>query len=277
MLRHSSGTRYGDCTNLAISRDKTIFTQLQRAIEEKLVNAEGKPYAVFDFDNTCIVNDIAEATLAHLCGHELLRDNTLLGAADDSSEYHARVFRTYYELLEKKKHKAAYMLCARMFSGYTPGEAEATTLAAITEEGVRIGSKVLYDIHIERGLGARREILEVINYLRSKGVSIWIVSASAEPAVRAAARHFGIDANVIGVRSALEDRIFTSKLLEPLPMFEGKVECIRSYINSTHAPILAAGDSMNDLAMLEAAKIRVVVDKKNDLTHIARESGWFIV
>lgn len=169
------------------------------------------------------------------------------------------------------------MLCARMFSGFTPGEAEAATLAAITEEGVRIGTKVLYGLHIERGLGARREIVELINYLRGKGVSIWIVSASSEPAVRAAARHFGIEAEVIGVRSMLENRIFTSELQEPIPMFEGKAVCIKARIDSTKAPILAAGDSMNDLPMLETAKIQVVVDRKNDLAHIARESGWFLL
>lgn len=263
----------------------SVLETLEKAIEQRLASHAGepfgaahdRPFAVFDFDNTCIINDIGEATFAYLCGHGLLRDRKLLGEEDNSPEYHARVFRTYHGLLEQKKHRAAYMLCARTFSGFTPGEAEAAALAAITEEGVRIGSKIVYDVHIERGLAPKRKTLELMEFLRKKGVRIWIVSASAEPAVRAAARHFGVEAEVLGVRCARKDNMFTSELEEPIPMFEGKAKCIRTYIDSTRAPLLAVGDSMNDLPMLEAAHIQVAVDRKNELTHLAHTQGWFVL
>src|SRR3989344_971484 len=136
------------------------MSHLEEAIELALLHVE-KPFAIFDFDNTCIMNDIAEATLAYLCGNKLLRDTSLLGEKqDDNADYHERVFHTYHALLKERRIKAAYMLNARMFSGFTPGEAEAVALAAITEEGRKLGSKVLYGFHIERGLALRRPAME---------------------------------------------------------------------------------------------------------------------
>jgi len=253
------------------------LSPIKKAIEERLAARGGESFAVFDFDNTCIINDVGEATFAYLCGHELLRDRTLLGEKDESDGYHERVFRTYHTLLTEKKMRAAYILCGRMFSGFSPGEAEAAALAAITEEGSRIGSKMLYDVHIERGLSPRPVVLALMVFLREKGVAIWIVSASAEPSVRAAMQHFGIKGELVGVRSVLKNKVFTSELEEPMSIMEGKAECIKKYIDNAKEPLLVAGDSMNDLPMLEMAEIQVVVDRGNELAKIAREREWFLL
>lgn len=256
---------------------------LVRAIEQHLANAKepfddthDKPFAVFDFDNTCIVNDVGDAIFSYLSGHQLLRDRELLGEADMSPAYHERVYHANYALLEAGKTKAAYMLNARLFSGFTPGEAEAITLAALTEEGTRLGSKMLYGHHIERGIVPRREILAIMDYLRNKGVVIWIISATPEPAIRAAMKHFGIVGNVVGSRSVMHDGIYASELIEPLSMFEGKVECIRAYVDPTRAPLLVAGDSMSDLPMLEIADVKIAIEGR-DLAETARERGWFLL
>ena len=259
--------------------------ELERAIDEALENAKepfdathGGPFAIFDFDNTCIMNDIAEATLAYLCGNTLLRDTSLLGEKqDDNADYHERVFHTYYALLKEKRIKAAYMLNARMFSGFTPGEAEAVALAAITEEGSRIGSKMLYGLHIERGLAARRQVLSLMAYLKAKGVRVWIMSASQEPAVRAAMKHFGIEEDLVAVRSVVRNGVFTSELESPMPIIEGKVECMRKFIDPARSPLLVADDSPTGLPLLETADIKVVVDRGNELGKIARERGWFLL
>lgn len=254
------------------------MASLEDAIDGVLSSAHNAPFAVFDFDNTCIVNDVAEATLAYLCEHDLLKDRTLLGERDDSGGYHERVFRTYHKFVKDGRLKAAYILCMRMFSGYSPGEAEAATLTTITGEGNLIGSKMLYGVRIKRGLAVRRNVLALMDTLRTKGVGIWIVSASPESAVRATMTHFGIDARLIGARGIVRNGIFTSALEEPLPMFEGKVACVRKYVTSEHAPLLAAGDSKSDLPMLETAEIKVVVDRgSNELAQVARERDWFLL
>ena len=47
------------------------LTVLQKEIQDQLMQSEGDVFAVFDFDNTCIVNDILEATLAFVCKNRL--------------------------------------------------------------------------------------------------------------------------------------------------------------------------------------------------------------
>ena len=254
-----------------------VSEALQRAIEECLARGKENRFAVFDFDNTCIVNDVGEAAFAYLCGHELLRDKTLLGEQDNSADYHERVFHTYHALVKEGKLKAAYVLIGRLFSGFTPGEAEAATLAAITEEGSRLGSKMLFGLHIERGLGVRREVLALMEFLRAKGVRVWVVSASHEVAVGTAMSHFGIRADLIAVKSVLRDGVFTQELEEPMPMLEGKVECMRKCIDPVRAPLLVIDESPTGLPLLEEATIKVAVDRDNELSKIARERGWFLL
>ena len=250
---------------------------IKKAVEERLGAKGREPFAVFDFDNTCIVNDIGEATFAYLCGHELLRDRSLLGATDDSRAYHERVFHTYHALLEEGQIKAAYMLIGRLFSGFTPGEAEAATLSAISEEGSRLGSKMLYDVHIERGLAVRPHILSLMEFLRGKNVRIWVVNASHEVAVRAAMQHFGIKADLVGVKTILRKGVFTSELVQPMPIIEGKIECMRKFIDPARMPLIVVDDSTTGLPLLETADIKVVVDRDNELARIARERGWFVI
>src|SRR3989344_2389097 len=253
-----------------------VLSAIEKAIDEALPGS-GKPFAVFDFDNTCIINDMGDAIFAYLSGHELLRDRGLLGEIDTSPTYHERVYHINFAILEAGKSKASYVLNARLFSRFTPGEAEAIALAAITEEGVRLGSKMLYGHHIERGLALRRNVLTIMNYLRARGVEIWISSATAEPAIRAAMRHFGIEGNLVASRSVMQDGVYTSELVEPLSMFEGKLDCIKKFIDAEQAPLLVAGDSPNDLPMLEAGVLKVVVNRDNELAKIARERGWFLI
>ncbi|MBI2612633.1 haloacid dehalogenase-like hydrolase [Candidatus Kaiserbacteria bacterium] len=250
---------------------------LTQAIEVGLKEAGPKPFAVFDFDNTCIVNDIAEATLAYLCDRELLHDRSLLGEKAEGTDYHEQVFLTYHALLKEGKIDAAYKLNARMFSGFTPGEAEAVTLAAIIEEGSRIGSKMVFGLHVERGLARRPIVLSLMQYLRERGVRVWIMSASPELCVRAAMKHFGIEGELIGVRSKLKGSVFTQELEEPRPIIEGKVACMRKYIDADRAPLLVADDSTTGLPLLETAEVKVVVDRENELAALARERGWFLL
>src|SRR3989344_3280690 len=94
---------------------------LQKTIPEQLARG-GNGFAVIDFDNTCIVNDIAEAALAYACEHVLLKNKNLLPEAADAATYHAQVFRAYYAFIHSGDTKSAYLFCARAFAGYTEKE-----------------------------------------------------------------------------------------------------------------------------------------------------------
>src|ERR1700712_5325230 len=104
---------------------------LEAAIRARIDGAPVQPFAVLDFDNTCIVNDVGEATLAFMCRNQLLRHGGLLpaGAQDCDPSYHERVFRHYHELLGGGDIRAASLLCARILAGLEPGAAAATVAA----------------------------------------------------------------------------------------------------------------------------------------------------
>ena len=60
-------------------------------------------------------------------------------------------------------------------------------------------------------------------------------------------------------------------------MFEGKIECIKKFIDKDIPPLLGVGDSINDLPMLEYCNIKVIVDRQNDLSEYAKQNNWFLI
>ena len=75
--------------------------EVSRAEQVTAARIDGAPdlrFGVLDFDNTCIVNDVGEATLAFMCRNQLLRYGELLpsGAQPCDRGYHERVFRHYH-------------------------------------------------------------------------------------------------------------------------------------------------------------------------------------
>ena len=134
------------------------LTALEAAIRARIVGAREQPFAVLDFDNTCIVNDVGEATLAFMCRNRLLRCGELLpsGAQPCSPAYHERVFRHYHQVLDGGDIRSASLLCARILAGFKRDEAAAVVSAALDAEGNVPGETELYGISIARGLAALR-------------------------------------------------------------------------------------------------------------------------
>jgi phosphoserine phosphatase len=255
------------------------LTALQAAISARLTGAPERPFAVLDFDNTCIVNDVGEATLAFMCRHHLLRYGELLhsGAQLCDPAYHERVFRHYYRLLDGGDIRAASLLCARMLAGFKPDEAAAVVAAALESEGAVPGGTELYGIPIARGLAVRPALRRLIDFSAANKIQIWIVSASPEIAVRAAMARFGLSGNPIGLRHRMEGEVLSPALDEPHSIAQGKVDCIQRFIDGKRRPLFAVGDSVYDLAMVEYADLPAVVERDNALTQEARRRGWFVL
>jgi len=237
-------------------------------------------FAVFDFDNTCIANDITEATLHYMARNNLFRDKNLMeiNFEDAGSEIYSKaVFNNYYNLLKENKVKEAYEFISKILSGFHINEIKSLVGEVINFEGEDITTDKLFGRKVAKGIKPRKEVINLINYLKSNNVEIWIITTSIEVLVKEAMKNFNIKANVIGVRNSIFDGKFTAQLKKPLSMFEGKVECIKKYINPEKKPLLGAGDSINDLSMLKYSKIKVVVDRKNALTDKTKENGWFLI
>jgi phosphoserine phosphatase len=255
-------------------------TALEAAIEQRLADgAPGRPFAVLDFDNTCIVNDVGEATLGFLCRHHLLRYGGLLptGARRCDQAYHERVLHHYYQLMNGGDIRAASLLCARMLAGFEAREAAAVVAAALDAEGTVPGDTELYGVPIARGLSVRPALRRLIDFSTANDIQIWIVSGSPEIAVRAAMQRFGLSGNPIGLRHRIEGEVLSHALDEPHSIAEGKVDCIKQFIDAGRRPLFAVGDSVYDLPMVEYADIPAVVARDDALTQEARRRGWFVL
>jgi phosphoserine phosphatase len=255
------------------------LTALEAAIGARIERARDRPFAVLDFDNTCIVNDIGEATLAFMCRNRLLRFGDLLpsGGQSCSPAYHEQVFRHYYRLLHRGDIRSASLLCAGIFAGFTRDAAAAVVSAALDAEGNVAGETELHGIPIARGLAARPGLQRLIGFSAANHVQVWIVSASPEIAVRAAMERFGLCGNLIGLRHRTDNGVLSHTLDVPHSIAQGKVDCIKTFIHGSQRPLFAVGDSVYDIPMVEYADLHAVVERDNELTQEARRRGWFVL
>lgn len=249
------------------------------SIRHKIINSIKKvrmpTFAVFDFDNTCIVNDIAEATLTYLATNNLFRDKNLLG--DKLENYPKAVFDYYYRLLDDGKVKEAYELSAKILSGFSTDEINSLVGDVIKFESESISTTEIWGRKITKGIKPREQVIELINFLKNSGVKVWIVSASPEMLVHEAMKHFNIVADLIGIRNVVIKNKITPELEKPVSIIEGKVDCIKKFIDLEKRPLIGVGDSINDLPMLEYCEIKIVVDRQNTLTKRAEQNGWFLI
>lgn len=212
--------------------------QLYKQILKSIKAAEKPVFAVFDFDNTCIDGDIGEAVFFQ-------------AAKKQDIDLHKN-------LVAQGRQREADELASRALTGLTVGEVN-----NITDKVLGPGQ-----------LKIKENVIGLLNFLRESGVSVWIVTASCEAVVMRAMKHFGIAAELIGVRNILKDGKLTSELEHPAPWQKGKVDCIKKFISKDKRPILGVGDSINDLPMLEYCILKVVVDCGNELSSKAKEEGW---
>jgi HAD superfamily phosphoserine phosphatase-like hydrolase len=156
-----------------------------------------------------------------------------------------KILDNYYSLLGDGKIKEAYVLCSKTIAGF-----KALEISLLVER-----------------LALRKKTKKLIDFLKKNNIDIWIVTASPEALIQEAVRYYKIDCKVIGVKENEE----------LLPMFEGKVDCIKKFINPNQKPLLAVGDSENDFAMLEYSKIKAVINRKTPFSQKARDIGWFLI
>lgn len=142
-----------------------------------------------------------------------------------------------------------------------PGHAEWTTASP--------GRSGHLSYPFRTGLCPQPEMRDLMAALARAGFEVFVVSASAEPIVEAAAEVLGYPVgreSIFGLRLERESGRLTSRLEPagryPLPYREGKVEVVRTRLPA--APLLVAGDSDGDYEMLTAfseTEIRLVVNR----------------
>lgn len=253
-----------------------LINKLDGLLSDK---SSAKTFAVFDFDHTCITNDIGEATLAYLAKNDLFRDNGLLPdlkklALPERSE---KIFRHYHRLLAKNEVREAYEFNAKILSNWNVSEMPGLAENVLTFLEDKTSPEELFGVSLVRSIEVKSPVIDLMKHLQRKNIPVWIISASPELLVANVLKHFKLQAGLIGIRNVIVKDTITASLEYPTSILEGKVECIKKYIQPADRPLLAVGDSLNDLPMLDYSEIKIVVDRDNELSRLARARKWYLI
>jgi phosphoserine phosphatase len=116
------------------------------------------------------------------------------------------------------------------------------------------------------------EMRELLAQLKNSGCEIWAVSSTNEWVIRAAAKHFALDADkIIAAAAEIDHGIITDRLIR-VPSGKDKPRAIREVIGRT--PDAAFGNSRFDTEMLAMARYAYAINPNPDLKQIAQSRGW---
>ncbi|UCH98382.1 MAG: haloacid dehalogenase-like hydrolase [Candidatus Aminicenantes bacterium] len=221
-------------------------------VEDWLKNQPGqelsRKIALFDLDNTLLVGDCGDALFAQLKIDErdkkkpLTIDNKMIPFT----------WTEYQETLKTKGKVEAYSAVIECMAGLpldtlleTSRRVMHSHLKYLELEGVKI--PVPYPHPVMQALPV---------YLKALDYEIYIISATNQYTVRyVAEEYFGIPGpNAFGMVPMVQDdpqfgKILGNKINGPVTVVEGKVEVYKDCLG-TVPPLIAAGDSTTDIAML---------------------------
>ena len=189
--------------------------------------------------------------------------------SDEYLDFRARMVSLMDAMDEQYGSWVTYLWQPGLLAGYTEAEAVAVIHDAITEH---LGKDKLaveswrspddnWGGEVQRGIWVSPEMKDLYKCLNAAGIDVYVCSASLEMIVEVLACDpvlgFGLSPEeVYGLRFVAGERIvaeFDSNYEQPNR--DGKVACIRAYMAPSHGnkgPILVAGDSNGDVAMLTA-------------------------
>lgn len=276
----------------------------------------GLDYAVFDFDNTCILNDIGDA-----CYDQMVKELAfnfdhddfwgLLDPEDAPDELRERVskakalapsaragHRDYLDYLghmgrlsrdhdARHGHTHAYAWVVRLMVGMSEEEILGIAQRAYTQHlSSELTSDTLRDPRdmsawqMPRGVRICQEIRTLMAAMRARGVQVWIVSASAQHWVIPMARCFGVEPqHVVGnLLEPDEHGLMSDRLVMPATYRAGKLVRALERMKTDRLPWMAYGDAMTDFEMLTQAQgLAMVMDRgQQELHQHALDRGWGI-
>jgi len=208
------------------------------------------PTAVFDFDGTLCRQDIGENFLKWQVANRKLQ----------GVDYSRDIFQDYQDEV-KKDHATGYAMCVRIMKG-------------LQERDVRAWAADFAREHTDQHAFERQKAL--VDRLLKAGVDVWIVSASAQVLVEAAAPHLGIAPDhAIGIRGEIKDGKFTGEIVGPVTYRQGKVDAIDGTIQ--RRPNFASGNSWTDYEILQyASEEALMINPAADLLTASEGNGWAI-
>jgi len=236
---------------------KEIWDRIHTALDYALAK-DSEPVAAFDADGTLWDIDLGEGLFHHQI------DQSLVNLPPNAWEY--------YQELKKKNNdpSEAYLWLAQINRGE-----KLETVRNWAEQAVKAQHPVpVFD-----------EQKKLIQLFKSKGVKIYVITASVKWAVEPGAKLIGLDFdNVIGIETEVENGVVTQKQKGIITYQMGKVEALLEHTGGK-TPFFACGNTMGDFQLLNSATdLAMAVSAanqddrlfktENDLQKIAAQKSW---
>jgi phosphoserine phosphatase len=207
---------------------KPLATETMQLIQQKVregLKSGAHPVAAFDADGTLWKCDMGENFFQYKINHKLV------ALPDDPWAEYAR--------LKDESHPKAYLWLAQILADKPIHEVREWARAALTQFGP---AAPIFPW-----------MKDLIQFLKAEGVKVHIVTASITWAVEPAAHLMGIaPEDVIGIETYVRAGKVTTEQKGPITYREGKVDGLLARTGGRH-PVLAAGNTLGDLALLESA------------------------
>jgi phosphatidylglycerophosphatase C len=237
---------------------------IQRIAAAHEVHADG--VVAFDGDGTLWSGDVGEDLFHALLAHKDFRPQAHAQMRAEARENGVAVDEAADAL------HLAERLYAEYLAGRFPEERICELMTWCCAEWTRaeveaFSAQQLADGHLVPRL--HREAIEVLEWAKSAGLDVFLVSASPRTIVEAAAKIVGIAPDHIAAATPIyEGDRMLAKVHRPIPYGPGKVAALREKIGQ-RALYAAFGDNAFDVALLGEAFIPVAVRPKPRLRAVA--------
>jgi phosphoserine phosphatase len=225
--------------------------------------------AAFDADGTLWAQDVAE-----ILWQRLVESGTLREAGAGPL---ARAVRSLGHE-PSREARQDYMRLLRLYrEGRCPEEtmvrAMLSGLAGIREDDLYECAREAIGSVDDLKSQANGRPADMIRQLRAQGFHIVVVSSSPRWVVEVAVDGLGIEPrDVVAGQVAVVEGVLTSSIIEPLPQGQGKIQALLRSCGSV--PHVSVGNTINDLALLEAAShLKLLVNPTDDLVAACEEIG----
>lgn len=234
-----------------------IWDQINKTLDSVL-KQDPRPIAAFDADGTLWDTDLGEAYFSYLI------ENKLVPLPNEPWEH--------YQTMKKDPAGPgkAYLWLAQILKGVPLKTAQEWAVSSVREL---------------RPLPYFPEQKKLIELFLSKGVEIYIVTASVKWAVEPGAEIFGLSpSQVIGIESEVVGGLITDRQKGLITHHQGKPDALLQKTNGK-APFFSSGNTMGDWHLLEAAthlKMAVTATRPDDrlfkteqeLQNKSKSLGW---
>jgi phosphoserine phosphatase len=244
----------GPLTNFTNQFRDSMYARIDQALAEGAA-----PLAAFDADGTLWDTDIGENFFDYEINHCNLE--ALKNIKDPWA---------YYNEHKNPDPRVAYAWLAQINKGYSISQVKKWAQEAVDSI---------------QPVPVLEPVKELIQFLKSRKVDVYIVTASVRWAVEPAATLLGIDHDhVLGITTKVLASQVTDEVEYPITWRDGKAEAFLKHTGGTR-PLLAAGNTYGDIALIKTAThINLAVSTQSErnglyeeeirLANEAKKNNW---